>query len=76
MATAHTTDLMFTAGSDPDPKPGRRACEAKKSLTQICSVLKSGLGHPALAAEVMVCHVGRPERGLHGGESVPELHDR
>lgn len=72
----HTTDSMFAPGSDPDPKPGSRACEAKESLTQICSVLKSGLGHPALAAEVMVCHVGRPERGLNCGESVPELHDR
>lgn len=50
------------------PRPG--------VLTQVRPVLQPHLGHPALAAEVMVRHVRGPERGLGRGERSPELQHR
>lgn len=43
-------------------------------LTQICPILESHFGHPALASEVVVGHVGNPEGGLNRGEGLPEFH--
>lgn len=44
-------------------------------LTEICAILQPHLGHPALAPEVVVGHVGGFEIRLHLTEHFPQLHD-